>query len=168
MPIATDKVTDRRNVRFASYAELGEEVERVVRADEAGTLRTTGNWTAAQVLDHIGKTMQFSFDGFPFAAPLPVRMIAGVLKRVMWNKTLNLMFKPGFQLPPSAAPMLPGNDANLSDAAALVRSQIQRIQQGEPMTAKSPLLGMLSNAQWMEIHLRHAAVHLNFIHHEKP
>ena len=49
-PIHTGKVTDRRKLCFQSLADLSAEIERIVAADSAGRLRTTGNWTAGQIL----------------------------------------------------------------------------------------------------------------------
>jgi hypothetical protein len=168
MAVATAKVTDRRSLRFASFAELAEEVERLSRAAEHGTLRTTGNWSVGQILQHLGKTMQFSFDGFPFKAALPARLMSKIFKHLMWKGLLNLMFKPGHQLPPSAGAMLPADTVSVTDGAALLLAQIQRVQAGAPMTQPHPFLGSLTQAQWTDIHLCHAAAHLSFIHDEKP
>ncbi len=168
MPVATDKVTDRRLLHFTSFAELAEEVDRIVRAQEAGTLRTSGNWSAGQILQHLGKTVQFSLDGFPFRAPLPVRLIFGSLKRVMWKRLLNMAFKPGFQLPPRAGAILPADTVPVGDGAAFFLAQLGRVQKGEQMTRPSPFMGALTHEQWTELHLRHADSHLSFIHYEKP
>ena len=45
--IDTSKVQDRRKLRFHSIDDLLADVDRIVAAEKAGTLRRTGNWTAA-------------------------------------------------------------------------------------------------------------------------
>ena len=51
--VATDKA-ERRSLEFATVADLRREIDRLVAADNAGTLRTTGNWSAGQVFQHVG------------------------------------------------------------------------------------------------------------------
>ena len=44
--IETGKVQERRRLRFNSVDELRAEIDRIVAAERAGTLRRSGNWTA--------------------------------------------------------------------------------------------------------------------------
>ncbi len=49
-PIETRQIADRRGVRFMTIAEILGEAERL---DGAARIRSTGNWTPAQNIDHI-------------------------------------------------------------------------------------------------------------------
>lgn len=44
-----------------------------------------------------------------------------------------------------------------------LRRQIQRVQDGERFTQASPIFGKLSHEQWVNLHLKHAELHLGFL-----
>ena len=60
--IKTVNVTDRRDLHFSTMKNLLDDVEQL---DEAPSRRATGNWTAAQIVQHVAKLIEFSIDGFP-------------------------------------------------------------------------------------------------------
>jgi len=62
--IDTGRVRKRRAIRLQTVDDLLAEVERVTAAADAGEVRPLGNWSPAQVLWHIGKLIELSFDGF--------------------------------------------------------------------------------------------------------
>ncbi len=154
---------ERRSLRLATLADLSAEVNCVVRAAERGELRTTGNWTAGQILQHVGKLMHFSLDGFPFAVPWPTRLVCRALKWVSWPYLIRLAFRPGREIPAAAAALRPDDEVTLADAAAFLLGQVGRIQGGERITRPSPWEGPISHEQWVEAHLRHAEMHLSFL-----
>lgn len=162
MAVNTGQV-ERRSLRLATLADLTAEVNRVVRAAESGGLRTTGNWAAGQILQHVGKLMRFSLDGFPFAVPWPTRLLCRVLKWVSWPYLIRLAFRPGREIPAGAAALRPDDEVTVADAAAFLLGQVARIQGGERLTRPSPWEGPISHEQWVEAHLRHAKLHLSFI-----
>ncbi|HEV3138493.1 MAG TPA: DUF1569 domain-containing protein, partial [Pirellulales bacterium] len=45
----------RRAVDLHSVDEFVAEIERIANAYHSGQIRTTGNWTAAQILEHLAK-----------------------------------------------------------------------------------------------------------------
>src|SRR5262245_13762660 len=73
----------RRAVALASFDELAREVERVERASrpDGEGLRVTGNWSAGQILEHLGKTIEKSMDGFA-AAPASEGALPSGLARI--------------------------------------------------------------------------------------
>jgi hypothetical protein len=161
--VDTRSVAARRPVSLQTVADLAAEIERVAEAAAAGRVRTLGNWTSAQILWHLGKLMEFSFDGFPFRYPWPLPWVARLLRMLSWRWLLVLAFRPGFCNPPAAEALEPEPTLSLAEAVRYVRGQLQRLSSGERMTAANPSMGTLSHEQWVEVHLRHAELHLSFL-----
>jgi hypothetical protein len=156
-------IAARRPVHLRTIADLAAEIERVAEAAAANRVRTLGNWSEAQILWHLGRLMEFSFDGFPFRYPWPVRCAARLLRVLSWKWLLTLAFRPGFRNPPVAGPVEPESAMSLAEAVQYVRRQLECISSGERMTASNPSMGPLSHEQWVEVHLRHAELHLRFL-----
>jgi hypothetical protein len=143
--------------------ELKAEVDRIVAAAGAGRLRSLGNWSAAQVLWHLGKFMELSFDGFPFRYRRAPQWITRLFRLLAWRWLIALAFRPGFHNPPEATVLGPDARISLEAASALLREQIGRIEKGERMTQCCSVEGAYSHQQWVYIHLRHAELHLSFL-----
>jgi hypothetical protein len=148
--------------------DLATEVERVVAAAAAGKVQPLGNWSAAQVLQHVGRLMEFSLDGFPFLYPWHQRFVVRLIRLVSWRLLLALAFRPGFRNPPQAAALEPDPQVTLQEAADYLRKQLGRIRAGEQMNKPSPAEGPISHEQWILAHLRHAELHLSFLALESP
>lgn len=160
-PINTRKA-ERRELAFHCTGCLKEDLVRIEAAERAGTLRTTGNWTAGEILDHVAKTVEFSIDGFPpeIRVVWPIRVIARLMKgRVTSGKTLSA----GFKLPKESAAFLPSPGASTADGIARMRRVLDRLDGGARCTHASPAFGALSHDEWMRLHLGHAQLHLGFI-----
>ncbi len=142
---------------------LAAEVDRVLSAAAAGKVRSLGNWSPAQVFQHIGRLIEFSFDGFPFRYEWPIRWASRLLRLISWRWLLTLAFRPGFRNPSQAAVLEPDPAVDLEHAAEYLQRQIGRIRGGERMTQPSPAEGRLSHSQWVQVHLRHAELHLSFL-----
>jgi hypothetical protein len=151
----------RRNVRFESIDDLAQEIDRLVAAQREGHLVANGNWTPAQILDHLARFMEFSYEGFPFRASWPVRAVSYTAKWIAWKPFVNWALRPGFQVPHEA--LRPDDWADFDIATARLRAQVERVRRGEPMTAASPFEGPISHDQWVYAHLRHAELHLSFL-----
>jgi hypothetical protein len=153
----------RRSLHFESIDELAAEVERICAARRAGHVTTTGNWTAAQIFEHVARLIEFSYDGFPFRASLPVRAASHVAKWIAWRRFTDWALRPGYRLPKTAGALLPSAEADYASAARL-KTAIDRIRRGEPMRQPSPFEGRITHDQWVYGHLRHGELHLGFIH----
>src|SRR4051812_37291973 len=81
-------MAERRTLRFGTIDEAIAEAERVVAAEHQGCLIQRGNWTAGQALGHLATWANFAFDGYPesIRAPLPVRMILGLMRNRILTK----------------------------------------------------------------------------------
>jgi hypothetical protein len=156
-------VTQRRPLHLETIDELVAEVDRLAAAEAAGTVRRLGNWSPAQAFQHLGRFIEFSFDGFPFRYPWPMRLVCRILRLISWRWLVALALRPGFKNPPAAAAVEPDPSVPLETATAYLRGQLERIRRGERMTQPSPAEGWVLHEQWVYAHLRHAELHLSFL-----
>src|SRR6059058_4649195 len=109
-PFRAAPATRQRALRLETLEELATEADRIAAADAEGRLRCGGTWSAAQVFGHLATWMRYSYDGFPFAAPLWLRLAAPLIRRRFVAKT----FPRGIRLPIAKEQM--GADADRSTA----------------------------------------------------
>lgn len=153
--IDTEKVTDRRPLSFTSLDDIQADVEAL----NGSAIRTTGNWKAAQIVQHVSDFITLSVDGFGFRLALPLR----VLGRLLRSQALTKPMRPGFNVPEAMRPRLPSDQLPFEQAVASLRETIGRAK-SERMTKASPLLGAMTHEQWVQLHCRHAEMHLSFVH----
>jgi hypothetical protein len=153
----------RRVVHLRSLVDLRAEAERIAAAAAAGRVRTLGNWSPAQVLWHIGKLIELSFDGFSWRYRRGPVWLTKLVRFLSWRWLIWLAFRPGFQNPPEAAVLEPAATLSMADACSYLNLQLDRIDRGERMTQSSSVEGPYTHEQWVYIHLRHAELHLSFL-----
>ncbi len=151
----------RRFLVFESIGDLTAEVDRLVAAQRTGHLVAGGNWTPAQVFDHLARFIECSYDGFAFRAAWPVRVASHAAKWIAWKRFVDWALQPGFAVPHTD--LEPDAWADFDVATARLRDQVARIRCGEPMRQPSPYEGALTHDQWVYVHLRHAELHLGFL-----
>lgn len=66
----------RRLLHFNSIDEIFAEMDRIIAADRAGTLRRAGNWTAGQAFGHLAAWIDYGYEGYPMKTPWLVKVIA--------------------------------------------------------------------------------------------
>jgi len=151
---------------YNTLKELHAELDRIEQSHNAGTLKTTGNWSAGQIFDHCSKPMQLAFDGFfddeskPIRFPFLIRMMGTLILKPMLGRS---HMKPGIKLPAEASSMMPQDDCTFEQGIGNLRDQLARIDNGETMTQTSPLLGKMRHDQWVKMHLDHCRMHFGFI-----
>ena len=155
--IKTSRVKDRRTLQFESIQEL---VDDVLRLD-GGVVRASGNWSAAQIVQHVAKLINFSIDGFPAKAPLMLRIVG----RLIRNRSLNKTLPAGLKFPSTFTFLVPDDDITWDEAVTFLRESVGRLQH-DRMGAPSPVLGPLSHEEWERLHCRHAEMHFSFMHGE--
>ena len=153
--MTTTTTTARREVRYESLDEVMADAERLAGAK----VRTLGQWTYPQILDHLGKSVLASMDGYGFRAPWVVRVFIAPL---MKNSFLTKPMKPGFKLPRSATAILPGADVSMQAALECLRKAVARLKT-EPGRAPHPFLGNLASQEYTALHLRHSELHMSFV-----
>ena len=149
----------RRKLRFNSVDDAIGEAERLVAAERAGQLQCVGNWKLGQALGHLATWANFALDGYPpeLHPPLPVRLIA----RLMKNSVLNKGMMPGMRIG-----RLPGGTVGLDpmepeEGLRRLRAALERLRTTPP-TIPNPAFGPLTHEQWIALNLRHAELHLSF------
>ncbi|MGD9720453.1 MAG: DUF1569 domain-containing protein [Pirellulales bacterium] len=153
----------RRPLVLDSAAALQAEIERIIAAQAAGRLRATGNWTPAQICEHLARLIEFSYDGFPFRVRWHIRAASYVAKWVAWKPFVRYVFRPGYRLQGTQRALIPAEDARFPAASARLSAAVERIARGEQMLQPSPFEGHISHEQWVFVHLRHAELHLSFL-----
>ncbi len=155
--IKTAKVMERRQLQFSSMQDILADVEYL---DSGDPPRTTGNWTAAQIVQHVAKLIDYSIDGFPVPkAALPLRIIG----RFIRNAALTNPLRPGIKFSKKFSFLAPDHEVAWDDAAQQFRQAIGRLD-SDRMTKRSPIFGKLSHEQWEQLHCRHAEMHFSFMH----
>ena len=69
---------------------------------------------------------------------------------------------PGFKLPPQGEAELGPPPTTLADGIESIRRAIGRLKT-ETTRAPHPVLRVLSNDQWNQLHCRHSELHLSFV-----
>jgi hypothetical protein len=154
----------RRSLTLGSLADVRTEIDRLEAARKQGSLERGGNWSLDQCCQHLGRWLEFSFDGFPFKYPWRYRLLGRLVRLVSWRWLVKMALRPGFLNPQSVQAVEP--DTFIADGQGVVYllQQISRIEQGERMTQSSPVEGQITHDQWCYFHLRHAELHLSFQH----
>lgn len=153
----------RRAIHLNTIDDLAAEVERLVEAAASGRVQSLGRWSTAQALWHVGRMIEFSFDGFPFRYRRGLKWLTLILRAVAWRWLIRMALRPGFKNPPYAAALEPDQTVTLEAAAERIRRQIARIQNGEQMTQACSIEGPYTHEQWVYTHLRHAELHFGFL-----
>ena len=161
MSVDTKSVQGRRIVKFNCINCLKADLDRIQSAHDAGTLKTIGNWTAGQILQHDAKLITFAMDGFPSKAPWFVKLFFQLF--VKRRALKDIPMDPGYTLPKQAAFMLPDDDVSFEQGMADMRAVVARIDAGDQMHKPSPIFGTITHPQWMGMMLRHTAIHHSFI-----
>lgn len=155
------KKAERRSLSYADLGALSADLDAIEASHNAGTLKTTGNWSAGQIMKHSATLMLCAIDGFPGKpAPWLIRKIAKAmfLKKGLAGGSPN----PGFKIPKQADFLDPGN-ASFEEGLGALRSVCQRVGAGEKLTHPSPVFETLTHDQWVRLGLGHAALHMSFI-----
>lgn len=160
--VNTKRVTKRRELHFDSIADILRDVEQLaaVTSETGESISADGNWTPAQIVEHVTFFIDWAIDGFSFQAPLILRIIVKLFRGSILNKPM----KPGIKLPANMRIVLPDPDTTWDDAVAALRSAVARVEAGERMTQPSPLLGAMSHEDWVKLNCRHAEMHFSFMH----
>ena len=136
-----------------------DDIARFVEPLPARGATSTGNWSAAQNIDHVAAVVDASIDGFTFSAPFPIRIFATLMR----NRFLSKGFNPGIKMPSNVPTAFkPGPETQLDDAVRHLTDSIQRAKD-KKMTVVSPIFGALSHDQWIDMHCRHAEMHFSHI-----
>jgi hypothetical protein len=159
--IHTKWVKDRRKLRFESLDDAVRDAAALVDAQRRGTLRATGNWALGQTLGHLAYWANAPFDGYP-DLPRPPWFIR-LLLPLMRNGFLNKRMPAGVVLRSVPGGTF-GIDAMTPDEGlAKMRAAFARLANQVP-TRENPIFVKMSHEDWIKLNLRHAELHLSFLH----
>jgi hypothetical protein len=154
MSVNTAKVEGRRAVDYATLEEVVADAERL----GAGPSRTLGNWSAGQIYQHLATVYNGSIDGFAYAFPWPLRLLAKAFK----GKLLGGPMPAGLQVPAAFAKEVMPVPTSTEEGLAALRDAVARLK-SEPRRARHPILGDFTREGWDRIHLKHANLHMSFL-----
>jgi hypothetical protein len=155
MTVNPKTVVGRRNLTFNSLDEVLVDVEQLAASP---TVHTLGNWSFERLLAHLAMTFRGSIDGFHSKAPLLIRLILPFFKKRVISRPLS----PGIRLPESAQSDAFPTVESLQTALDDFRHAIHRAKT-ERMEKTHPGFGRMTHEEWMQLHLRHCAMHLSFV-----
>ncbi|MEM9066571.1 MAG: DUF1569 domain-containing protein [Planctomycetota bacterium] len=156
------KTADRRELRYTSLDDLASDIEAIDASWQAGTLKTTGNWSAGQITEHVAILMECAVDGFP-GKPAPW-LVRKVIKMLFLKKALTGdPLPPGFKIPSQASFLTPGDNTTTEAGVAQLRTIVDRVRGGVRFTHPSPIFEKLTHEQWVMLQLGHASMHMSFI-----
>jgi Protein of unknown function (DUF1569) len=151
----SETIRERRPVKYTSSEELVAEAERAVQQNAA----TTGNWSLGQILEHLAIANEKSIDGFGFAVPKPIQLIA---KLFIKKKVLRDGLKPGVKLPARGQKVLVPDETDPNAALDHLRQTVTRLQT-ETKRSPHPFFGPLTRDESNSLMLRHAELHMSFV-----
>lgn len=158
--IDTSKITDRRRLRFETIDDLLADVDKIVTADQAGGIRRTGNWTTGQALGHLATWLNYAYEGYPMKVPWFIR----ILLRGKKTKYLRDGMPAGVRIPRVENGTFGTEPLSTPDGAEQLRKALQRLKSGNPARFESPAWGPMAHEERVAINLRHAELHLSFLH----
>ena len=160
MTVNTAKVAERRKLQFQNLDEIIAEIDRIVAADQAGTLRTLGNWTPGQIMGHVAAWTNYSYDGYPLKPP---PWIVRIVLRMLVKRYLKNGMPSGQRIPGVENGTYGTEPLSTADGADQLRRAIRRLQSEEVAKYDSPGFGVMSDDDRIRLNLRHAELHLSFL-----
>ncbi len=159
--VHTKHTTDFRLIRFPSGNDLLAEAERIVAAERAGTLRRSGNWTVGQNFSHLATWIEFALDGYP--PKVKPGVLIRVVMKLMKRKFMRGPLPRGVKIPGMAGGTLGADDMPTDAALHRLRRAWERLMSTAP-TRPNPIFGPLPHEEWIQMHLRHAELHMGYLH----
>jgi hypothetical protein len=157
--VNTAKVV-RRKLELHSIDEVLLEIDRIVAADQAGSLQTLGNWAPGQILGHVAAWANYSYDGYPHKPPPWFVRIAlqMMIKTYLRNGMLSGQRIPGVENGTYGTTLFA-----TTEGADQLRRAMQRLLSDEVARFDSPTFGAMSHEDRIRLNLRHAELHLSFL-----
>lgn len=158
MPVNTAS-SDRRKLRFENVNAALREVDRIVAAEEAGKLRRAGAWTTGQTFGHVAAWINYAYEGYPFKVPWFIRLIV----KQMVKRYIRDGMPAGRRIPRTADGTYGTAIMETAEGARRLREALRRLETA-PAKFESPAFGALSEHDRIQLNLRHAELHLGFLH----
>jgi hypothetical protein len=153
--IDTRHVLNRRQLRYESLDDFLGDADRLA----TGNSRILGNWTLAQIFDHLARWFRMAVKGTDVRVPRWVQFMLW-----QWRKrSLSMPSKPGFRIPsPLESVLLPEEGFATDRCLQDLRSAVSGFRAASQF-APHPAYGQLTRDEWQQLALRHAEMHMSFI-----
>jgi hypothetical protein len=155
------KTCEFRAVRLASPRDLHAELDRVVAADRAGTLRQCGNWTAGTTFGHLATFIEYAYDGYPPDLASPPWFIRAILK-LSKGRFMRGPLPRGVRIPKIEGGTKGTEPMTTEAGLARLKAAWARLE-ASPPPRPNPIFGPLTHQEWITMHLRHAELHLGYL-----
>lgn len=160
LPIDTRKSSGYRTLRFDSVDECISDVNQILAATEAGSLKATGNWTPSEIMTHLANWIEYAYVGFPIGPPpFFIRWIL----RLRLRKMLRDGMPRGVRIPGVKRGTVGMEDIETIDAGRRLLAALERLKSDEEAKFHSPAFGALSHEDRIRLNLRHAELHLGYL-----
>lgn len=161
MPQSIDtRIAERRALHFETIDDVLADVDRIVAAERAGTLRRTGNWTTGQTFGHLAAWINYAYEGYPMRVPWFIRWIIRRRLKAMLQAGMDA----GLRIPNTEAGTYGVDVLSTDEGANRLRTALERLKRGEPAKFDSPAFGPATLEERVRLNLRHAELHLSFMH----
>ena len=150
----------RRDLRFESLDQVAAEVQRLHHDGYV----SVGKWNLGQVAAHLGDWLSYPMDGFP--KPLaPIRLMLWILKVTWGKREFKRMLSSGQMK--AGNPTMPAtvHDPGTDETESIDRllATIERFKAHPGEFHPSPVFGVLSRDEALQLQLLHASLHLSFL-----
>jgi hypothetical protein len=153
------KAPDHRRLRFQTLDDMRAEIDRIVAAEQAGSLRRSGHWTAGQIFGHLATWISYGYEGYPMRVPWFIRFIL----RFKVKSYLRDGMPTGVRIPNVEGGTYGTEPLSTEEGVRRLRAALQRLDR-EPARYDSPAFGQMTEEQRVALNLRHAELHLGFLH----
>ena len=143
---------ERRSIGFEQVSQVMPEVRRLLAGH-----RTVGNWSLAQICDHLRRSFVGSMEGFDLRNHRVKRFF---LRRKMLDVALTKGIPPNWTVDRR---LTPPSRLDLAEAVEGLDEVIERYQTHSGGLHPHPLFGKLSREVWTRVHCVHCAHHLSFV-----
>jgi len=155
MSVDTRKIT-RRKLRFDTLDALSRELDNLEQARQAGTLRHDGNWTPGQVFNHLATWIErYETRDLP-KVPWYMRLVGPFMR----GRLIRNGFPAGLPGPTGKVQTEPA--CSFEEGLARLRTKMD-VLRTQPLGQHNAFLGRLSDEDVVQLHLRHAELHLGFL-----
>ena len=145
-----------RQLRFETLDDILAEARKIAANPNAPS---NGAWTPAQNVWHVGRFLKAGVEGYPAKVPLFLKLIGPLLKKQFTTKGFN----PGIKLPAQAANhMVAPADTTMDQAMDMFESAVAGAK-AKGFLPKNPMMGKMTQQQWIDLHCRHAEMHFGMI-----
>lgn len=153
----TSAATGRRILRFDNIDQALGEMDRLAQLQREGNLKQLGKWTLGQALGHLATWAEYSFSPCPIKAPWFVRAFMAFKRK----SHIYGPMRPGIRIPRIEGGTLGTDAMSLDEGLNRAKPAFEKLKR-QPPTCPSPVFGMMTHDEAINMNLRHAELHLGF------